>query len=412
MDLIQFEAGTKISDAKVTINGVDYPVTPARYTGNTPLSVYVLNLMQSNIAKAVVPTGGTTGQVLVKKSNADNDVEWQTGGSGGASGDTFPIGAISEYAGATAPINWLICDGSAISRTTYADLFNVIGTRYGTGDGSTTFNLPDLRGRVPVGLNSNDTDFNTLGNIGGEKTHTLTIAEMPSHSHNIYTTRNNGTAESDYTTNNYVNCGSNNNYGNITKTTSSIGSNNAHNNLQPYIVQNYIIKAFQSSGVVANVVQTKSNSTTDVYSCDYVNKFERNIITAKGASQEIETISSGSKVTLSNAVIVGNKLTINDGGIKIGSGVSKVVINASTTYTSSSPSQHGLIIYKNSKTDENRVARMLFNCGSNIDIQPTIDIPNQIIEVSENDILYLYASSSSNKNISGALSYMTVEVVD
>lgn len=406
MDLIQFEAGTKVSDAKVTINGVDYPVTPARYTGNTPLSVYVLNLMQSNIAKAVVPTGGTTGQVLVKKSNADNDVEWQTGGGGGASGDTFPIGAISEYAGATAPTNWLICDGSAISRTTYADLFNVIGTRYGTGDGSTTFNLPDLRGRVPVGLDSNDTDFNTLGNTGGEKKHTLTIAEMPSHQHkdaiNVGGSQTLETVQ-------YLGGKSNAQY---YVNTSAVGGGQAHNIMQPYIVQNYIIKAFQSSGVVANVVQAKSNSTTDVYSCDYVNKFERNIITAKGVSQEIETISSGSKVTLSNAVIVGNKLTINDGGIKIGSGVSKVLINASTTYTSSSPSQHGLIIYKNSKTDGNRVARMLFNCGSNIDIQPTIDIPNQIIEVSENDILYLYASSSSNKNISGALSYMTVEVVD
>lgn len=262
MDLIQFEAGTKVSDAKVTINGVDYPVTPARYTGNTPLSVYILNLMQSNIEKAVVPTGGTTGQVLVKKSNADNDVEWQTGGGGGASGDTFPIGAISEYAGATAPTNWLICDGSAISRTTYADLFNVIGTRYGTGDGSTTFNLPDLRGRVPVGLNSNDTDFNTLGNTGGEKTHTLTVQEMPSHRHSIAVTEEGGTSG-------WAMHGNWNDDG--TTNTEYTGGGQAHNNLQPYIVQNYIIKAFQSSGVVANVVQAKSNSTTDVYSCDYIN---------------------------------------------------------------------------------------------------------------------------------------------
>lgn len=265
MDLIQFEAGTKVSDAKVTINGVDYPVTPARYTGNTPLSVYILNLMQSNIAKAVVPTGGTTGQVLVKKSNADNDVEWQTGGGGGASGDTFPIGAISEYAGATAPTNWLICDGSAISRTTYADLFNVIGTRYGTGDGSTTFNLPDLRGRVPVGLDNNDTDFDTLGNTGGEKTHTLTISEMPNHVHNLKTSNQTGNHSDGFIHNGSYELS---NEGMSTKDT---GGGQAHNNLQPYIVQNYIIKAFQSSGVVANVVQAKSNSTTDVYSCDYIN---------------------------------------------------------------------------------------------------------------------------------------------
>ena len=325
---------------------------------------------------------------------------------GAVSGDTLPIGAIMPFGSNTIPENWLLCNGQAVSRETYSSLFNTIGTTYGAGDGFTTFNLPDLRKRVPVGKDENDTDFNTLGNTGGEKTHTLTIAEMPSHQHkdaiNVGGSQTLETVQylgGQSTAQYYV-------------STSAVGGGQAHNIMQPYIVQNYIIKAFQSSGVVANVVQVKSNSTTDVYSCDYVNKFERNIITAKGVSQEIETISSGSKVTLSNAVIVGNKLTINDGGIKIGSGVSKVVINASTTYTSSSPSQHGLIIYKNSKTYENRVARMLFNCGSNIDIQPTIDIPNQIIEVSENDILYLYASSSSNKNISGALSYMTVEVVD
>lgn len=81
MDKIQFEGGTKISDAKVTINGVDYIVTPAEYSGNTPLSAYILNLLQTNIEKSVVPIGGTTGQILVKKSNTDNDVEWKNSSS-------------------------------------------------------------------------------------------------------------------------------------------------------------------------------------------------------------------------------------------------------------------------------------------------------------------------------------------
>lgn len=62
-----------------------------------------------------------------------------------------PIGAIQSYGGETAPAGWLICDGSAVSRTDYEDLFNVIGTAFGTGDGSTTFNLPDLREAVPKG---------------------------------------------------------------------------------------------------------------------------------------------------------------------------------------------------------------------------------------------------------------------
>ncbi len=94
-----------------------------------------------------------------------------------------PIGVIHEYAGSEAPTGYLLCQGQEISRTTYADLFQVIGTTYGSGDGSTTFHIPDMRGRVVVGLNSSDTDFNALGKQGGSKTHTLSVDEMPSHTH-------------------------------------------------------------------------------------------------------------------------------------------------------------------------------------------------------------------------------------
>ena len=87
-----------------------------------------------------------------------------------------PVGSIQMFGGTTAPSGWLICDGSEVSRTTYADLFNVIGTTYGTGDGSNTFNLPNFKGRVPVGLDGNDTDFNTLGKTGGSK-------ELQAHKH-------------------------------------------------------------------------------------------------------------------------------------------------------------------------------------------------------------------------------------
>jgi len=65
-----------------------------------------------------------------------------------------PPGVILPYGAATAPSGYLLCDGSAVSRTTYADLFSVIGTTYGAGDGSTTFNLPHLKGTVPVGKDS------------------------------------------------------------------------------------------------------------------------------------------------------------------------------------------------------------------------------------------------------------------
>ena len=85
----------------------------------------------------------------------------------------IPAGIISAYAGGTAPTGWLMCDGSEVSRITYNNLFIAIGTNYGAGDGSTTFNLPNLKGKVVVGADSQDTDFDTVGNTGGEKTQLL-----------------------------------------------------------------------------------------------------------------------------------------------------------------------------------------------------------------------------------------------
>lgn len=83
-------------------------------------------------------------------------------------GYVMPVSAMMPYAGATAPDGFLICDNSEISRTTYEDLFNIIGTTYGVGDGSTTFNLPDMRETVPIGIGTRGSgvaghDVYTLG---------------------------------------------------------------------------------------------------------------------------------------------------------------------------------------------------------------------------------------------------------
>ncbi len=157
-------------------------------------------------------------------------------------------GVIEAYSGKTIPDGYLLCDGSAVSRTTYADLFEIIGTTYGEGDGSTTFNLPDLSGRTIIGTSSS----HELASTGGEEEHTLTISEMPSHSHNpnhwdVVTSP--GTTSGDlysyflsmgnYTgaISTYATASSRQSYA-----TTTTGGSAAHNNMQPYMTLNYIIK--------------------------------------------------------------------------------------------------------------------------------------------------------------------------
>lgn len=159
-----------------------------------------------------------------------------------------PPGVILPYGGSSAPSGYLLCQGQAVSRSTYAALFAVLGTTYGAGDGSSTFNLPDMRGRVPVGLDVGQAEFNALGNAGGAKTHTLTEAEMPSHTHYIDgplgavlsgTSREpvmNGSDGAGYMP--WFGGG----WGAAPARVHASGSSQPHNNLQPYITLNYIIK--------------------------------------------------------------------------------------------------------------------------------------------------------------------------
>lgn len=182
----------------------------------------------------------------------------------GAHGDGTPIATVKPFAGATVPNGFLLCYGQAVSRTTYADLFGAISTTYGTGDGSTTFNIPDLRGRVVAGQDdmggtsanrltgvTGSVDGDTLGGTGGEEAHTLTTDELAAHDHRM----RGGDAAGGLVA--YTNAGADtfgavNNTGTSADLISSFGSGNdlmettggddAHNNVQPTIILNYIIK--------------------------------------------------------------------------------------------------------------------------------------------------------------------------
>jgi microcystin-dependent protein len=202
------------------------------------------------------PTSPTTGDVYtyLGKSWVWNGTGWDAPSAGSLNLENLvPPGTINQYAGATVPAGYLFCQGQSLSTTTYGNLFNAIGYAYG-GSGS-SFTLPNLQNRVPVGKGP-DAEFDTLGETGGAKTHTLTTAEMPSHSHTGTTSTNgehvHGIA-SGYNVQNGGNDGAANGsfIGRTTAaagnhshsfTTAATGGGGAHNNLQPYIVLNYIIK--------------------------------------------------------------------------------------------------------------------------------------------------------------------------
>jgi microcystin-dependent protein len=176
-----------------------------------------------------------------------------------------PTGVICPFAGAAAPSGWLLCYGQAVSRTTYASLFAAIGVVYGIGDGSTTFNVPDLRGRVIAGkddmggvaasrLTSGTITGGaaTLGKVGGEEKHQLVKSEMPLYdltvtdNGHVHGVQRANIASSGVQYSLFGAAGSQPDRNTESATTgisvSSAGSDTPHNNVQPTIIGNYIIR--------------------------------------------------------------------------------------------------------------------------------------------------------------------------
>jgi microcystin-dependent protein len=155
----------------------------------------------------------------------------------------IPAGTVLQSAAINVPNGWFNCDGTRLNTNDYPDLFDAIGYTYGGID--TSFNLPDIRGRVPIGAGTGvGLTAHNLGTTGGEESHTLTTSEMPSHSHSLtrranpdagaFDTSNGREDESSAATTDRTDLGLFN--------TNNTGGGSAHNNMQPFITLRYIIK--------------------------------------------------------------------------------------------------------------------------------------------------------------------------
>lgn len=267
---INFENGTLVSPGSVNLETGE--LTMPMYSGKAPINAQNLNHIEDGI------------------KNLENYVLVNGGGSGSGS---EAVGTVKAYAGPIIPDGYLLCDGRQILKSEYKELFTVLGTTYNlsTDTDSTKFRIPDLRGRVVVGVGSFDTThLFTLGEKAGEYEHLLTINEMPKHEHQgtVDTTDvgiKNGGTKSGVTVdfswneiNSYIG-------------TKSAGNSQAHNNIQPYCSLNYIIKSVQTTTIVAEVEDSlASDSATNAPSIHAVKQTFDGTVLFEGSSTNGEDI--------------------------------------------------------------------------------------------------------------------------
>jgi microcystin-dependent protein len=254
--------GTNAASANIPMGGFKFTglVDGSASTDSATVGqVSALNSTISNLGNTFVRKDGTT--TMTGIFNAGNfrvsNVAAPTTGTDATNktyvdaqlGSAAPSGLVCAFGGAVAPTGWLLCNGAAVSRTTYATLFAAIGTTYGAGDGTTTFNVPSPVGRVIIGAGTGTgggatgsgivtggaaLSARSIGQWFGEETHTLTLAETPTHTHTLPS----GCGGGGGTTS--VECV----FDGIptTWTTSPQGGGSAHNIVQPGLVLSYIIK--------------------------------------------------------------------------------------------------------------------------------------------------------------------------
>lgn len=343
------------------------------------------------LEQVVITQSVSKGQPIVNWDddhfNINGDItQYEQPFSGGGGGETLSVGTILEYpASSNLPSGWMICDGSAISRSEYSQLFNIIGTSFGSGDGSTTFNIPNKKGRISVGVDSSQTEFDTIGKTGGSK-------YLQRHSH----TEIDWLGDSRYpiSLNQSGSTGYHITYWEYGAGAGRMGTNEAgtgdSGNLQPYIVSNFIIKVSQTSGTNGQIVDNlDGNSTTDAPSQRAVNArtLPQWCVATQTTSQ---SVSSSSTVNLNRIQRQHGDFVLQNGGVKIPSGMSRVRVCAA-------------IFIDNWPGGTNYLWGKIYNNGyewaTTINGSPSsflsASIPPTVIEVQEGDIITLIADSPS-----------------
>jgi microcystin-dependent protein len=253
--------GNAAVDGTLTVTGATTLSTVLGIaSGGTGLTSFTAgDLMYATASTTIAKLGiGTAGQFL-KTNTGASAPEWST------ETDLCPVGSIVMYGAAAAPTNWLLCDGSAVNRTTYADLFTAIGTSYGAGNGSSTFNVPNLQSKFPIGYDGGSsydiagtggaaTDTPTLS--GTNAGTTLTSSQIPAHTHGGVTTGwpsgswtgGTGATQSAIDASGLslasgsVNLSLENTGGGSSHTHTWTGTSTAVDTIPPYLVVNFIIK--------------------------------------------------------------------------------------------------------------------------------------------------------------------------
>lgn len=264
---------------------INFPSTPS--DGDTYFN-YVYNSSIPGWEPKAPDSLSDLKDVKISGDPADNSMLQYDGADWiAAPGLYFPVGSVSVFAGSTPPPGFLLCNGQVVSRSLYPKLLSIIGTTYNTGsESSTEFRLPNIRGRVVAGIDKNNINFNELGKTGGSSTHTLTTDQMTRHTHiqDEHTHNQDSHTHTQDAHNHGVSIGWNpsgweaanfglaffTTYRNVmavtggwdigstgstpgianatatnnpnTATNQNTGGGQSHNNLQPYIVMNYVIR--------------------------------------------------------------------------------------------------------------------------------------------------------------------------